>query len=124
MKSQTYNSISIAFASLACLAILLVLRELPDNDSVHGNYINMIMVLAQPIPETGQEMRATSMFSVTEARIVSVLFIGSVLFSLSSIVFGLLAQKRREHPIGYAGPITLSALVLVAAFQYRWVFDW
>lgn len=124
MRTLSYNFLSITFSLLACIAFLLVMRELPNNDGVDGDYINILMSLVETTKSSAIEMRPMPFFAITEARIVTTLFIISIACALSAILFGVIARRRKESSIGHAGSITLSALLLLSAFEYKWIHAW
>lgn len=119
-----YNVISAVLAACSGVLFALVLRELPHNDGVHGDYITVLMALVREAPGTGPELRPLSPFAITEERIVSVLFAGVFVCAFFAIIAGLLARKRGENAGAHAASVAVSVVLLIVAFRYKWIFGW
>lgn len=64
------------------------------------------------------ELKASPFFPITDDNIIYGLFVLSLVFSITSIVFGIVAKKRREHSIIYAGAVVFSILIVFAVIPY------
>lgn len=121
----TYSKISIYSCILALLFYFLVLAELPRNDDIDGHFISFLYSFAVP-PEPGQEihMKSSSFWSISEAKIISSLYLLFITASVISIVTGLFAFFRNEPTRKQAGAIAISFLLIIYAYQLSWVFRW
>ncbi len=122
--SRKYNKLSIAFASAGLVMLFLVLRELPNNDGANGTYINMLLELSVSGSGDAHQMRALDPLSLTEHRVLSLVYIGIILFSVMSIIFGLIGRYRKEASMPHASSIAISSMLLITSYQYKLVFLW
>ena len=74
---------------------------------------------------TGEpQMRATSIFALTELRVVTMLYVATWLTALISLGAGLRARMRGEASLGHAGPIVLSLCLMFIAARLHWLLRW
>lgn len=122
--SIKFNSLSVISFCIGAFLFFLALYELPKNDAVNGRYINILMDSLPHKEDAKPEMKVLSPWLITEARIITSLYVVSSLMLLFSLLTGFLAHTRRERSIYYASTIALSGALLVLEFQYRWVITW
>jgi len=116
---------SITACLLGLLFYFMVLRELPHNDDVTGNYISFLLNFAVP-PEPGQPilMTSTSFWAITESKIITVLYIFYIVLSAISIITGSISFIKKEPTRKHAGAIAISTILVLYAYNLSWVLRW
>jgi len=123
-KWPPYARISAILASSAILFFVLMMSGLPQKNDISGTYLNVLIALLDVIPfekSTKIEMRAASLFAITEKKILSIFFLLCLITAMASIWTGWLAYRHKAHPKLYASSIALCVVLLLVLVHYRWI---
>ena len=123
-KRPVFSAASILFSSLSVLCLVLAVYELPRNDGVNGYYLNIMFRFVGDHSPSAAELRALSPFAITEARIVTGLYVVAMLAALGAVFAGLKARWRRESSALYAGPVVIALMLLIVGSEYAWLLVW
>ena len=120
LKTQKYALASLVFSLIAfsCAALGITgIKAINGIDDIFLPFIEHAFDLNKD-NSIEAEFKASPFFPITDDNLIYASFVLGLVFSIASIVFGMLAKKRQEYSIIYAGAVVFSILIVFAVIPY------
>jgi len=120
LKENKFSVASCIFSVVAFLSALISVEAFKINDDKSGILWPYLMPLfsGSSDNDVSPSFQSALEYPITDSTIIMFLLVTSFFLAISATIIGIIARKRGEYSLIYAGPVVFSISIVFALIPY------